>query len=370
MPALTVHSIERVPALRLAPALFAVSCALLPAVPVLAAEDPGQLYPYSAGDWVGGAYIDPAGGAFSHCQARREDESGVLVTFAIDRDHELALFLEGSTVLPHSADSFPVTLTVDGTTVGAFKARAQATLLAVQIGSQRAVYEQLSRGHRLGVAGTDIRIEVSLEGSRRALATTKECVDLALALPPDQPGGFADRLNNPYSSGRSPLDNSGQAPSRAERDLVDAWRFLLESAGLPAFDFLRPSDVSPDSPPALAWQTRDGAVLGLLHLFPGGVSAEEVTGLTLFALSESCEGGHFTGGLPAQRAGRYVLKAGSIKCLKNDATVFATVAAIVDERSVTIVIHIAGEHDALLIEAVNAGLIKVVAALLKGAPPR
>lgn len=343
-----------------------------------AAEAPPEalIYEFRAGEWLGGAYRDPAGGGFSHCQVDHALADGSRLGFGIDRDHELVLFLERPTWTfePEAVDG--ASLRVDGRELGRFPALAEGGLLAVRLGGRRDVFGELGRGRELELTlsgagpGTEPSARVSLAGSRAALARTKECVDLALALPPDHAGSFADRMTNPFAEGRSPFDSSGQAPSRAERDLLEAWRFLIEQAGMGPFQFVRPADIAPDSPPALAWQSLEHDVLGLLHLFPGGsVSAEDAIGLTLMALSENCALGHYTGGLPSRRAGRYTLKAGSIQCLRESETIYATVAAIVDPDSVTLVVHIAQSEDALFIQEVNSRLLEVLAGLLESAEP-
>lgn len=345
----------------------AVTAAPAGAVPPPAGDATGLLYEFRAGSWLGGAYREPPAGPFSHCQVERRYEDGTRLRFGIDRDQALVMFLRYPGWQLEPGTGMDVALQIDDRVLGRFSALGDRHLLAVRLGGRRDVFAELTRGRRLQVETPAGTVSLALTDAREALRRVRECVNLAAALPPGRPGSFADRLDNPYAQDRPPYDSSGQAPSRAERDLLEAWGFLLEQAGLGAFEFLHPASISPEAPPVLAWQSIERDVLGLLHIFPGGdLNADAAIGLTLMALAEDCEGGYYSGGLPARRVGAYVLKAGSIECVKASGTVYATAAAIVERSAVQVVVHIAHQRDAVFIQEVNARLLEVVASLLAG----
>ena len=142
-----------------------------------------EIYSFSYGDWAGGAYrLD--NGSFSHCHVATVYENGIVLAIALTDENEINLLIvKESWNLPLD-QSFEVSLSLDGKSLGKFYAIANNnSSLQIDIGNDAEIFNKLRLGTKLVYEGENENLSFSLKGTNKALGKVEECVDNASSLP-------------------------------------------------------------------------------------------------------------------------------------------------------------------------------------------
>lgn len=154
-------------------AVGAILAAFLPCLS--AAQDiPGSFFAY--GNWSGGAFVDAATGAFSHCAVSASYLSGDNLIFSITRDGVIGVGVASPSLNLQPGSSFPVSIVVDrrrpyyGTAFATSDKQA-----AVFIEELDAALDAFRRGFTLTVEGVSMVGQYDLTGTFHALERMTRC---------------------------------------------------------------------------------------------------------------------------------------------------------------------------------------------------
>ncbi len=128
--------------------------------------------------WAGRSYHDSESGKFSHCEVESGYAHGIRLQFVLVPDHGLMITLMDKSWLLTRGDEYRVTLYVDRTFLGNYDALVDSqSKIAVLVGDDPSVLHYFAKGDLLRVVGAQDTINLALDGSAKALARLKACVD-------------------------------------------------------------------------------------------------------------------------------------------------------------------------------------------------
>ena len=152
-------------------ALFAAALTL-----AATAATAGKISNLNSGVWNGGAYTSNATGAFSHCAARKNTQSGISLLFSVSRQRQWSMgFSKGSWKLRRGR-AYPVRFQVDNGTVLKAVAKAKTpSLVRIPLPPRAVLFEHFRTGGQLKIIIGAKRMRFSLAGSEQMLPKLIRC---------------------------------------------------------------------------------------------------------------------------------------------------------------------------------------------------
>jgi hypothetical protein len=237
----------------------------LAAAPLLAEEKPAQL----KGDWS----VTMAKGekeAFAYCLMRGTYSNGLQLAFALSSKKEINIGVNVPDAGFKDGEHHPMAVAVDDLyRKEAPGFAAQADLIMMPVGADKKVFTALGRGRVLSVEGPEDVAHFSLKGTKKALASLQDCVDV---------GTGKKKAPSPAGMSAMPGKGKGFPPQLLG---------LLKSAGL--------SDVQPveipdpeKAPIDFGWKT-NGIMGGLRErLVPEDMTLEKMRDIIEAGYKKEC----------------------------------------------------------------------------------
>ena len=134
---------------------------------------------FQVGQWRGELLLSDDTGAFQGCVISTPMRGDISYGFALFLDGHLGLLVQNANWALPEDKHYPVTLAVDGRTIGHFQARAlQGNVVHIDLGSwERAPTHLLRHGHELVLTAqaTGTHFSLALEDTYQALPRLHQC---------------------------------------------------------------------------------------------------------------------------------------------------------------------------------------------------
>jgi hypothetical protein len=261
-------------------------------IPMAAADasaEGRQIWQFSSGNWVGGAWASEEG-SFSYCAVSSSFVSGIQLAFAITADYELEIALGRDDWDLPPGEVYTVSLFVDRKPLGSFEATpTRGDVLLIHIGPRADVLRSLRMGYLFHVDAAKDDFYFDLSGSNQALEKTLECVRLRTALSSDP--------RNPFAEGEG--EANPFAPRGEEREARVAIEQLLNAAGLDDVVFVQPAAVGLDDA-SVAWVASGGVIGGLIVVEGPGLDVDQAMGIFVGSAGAGCRGRFASGSSPSR----------------------------------------------------------------------
>jgi len=169
------------------------------------------------GNWLVGAYSDDKTGAFSHCAASVQYNSGILMLLSIDREYKWSMGFATSNWNLTVGHEYPISFTVDQ--VQALEGTAVAVrtdMVRVPLADSAALFNTFRRGYMLRVFSADQRFEFILQGTNKVLPALLRCVKFELERSPQTVPGPEAGLRSPSGGFQRFEPDGGDAGTRTD----------------------------------------------------------------------------------------------------------------------------------------------------------
>jgi hypothetical protein len=165
------------------------------------------------GNWLVGAYSDDKTGAFSHCAASVQYNSGILMLLAIDRSYQWSMGFATSNWHLTVGHEYPISFTVDNTqALDGTGVAVRTDMVRVPLADSAALFNQFRRGYMLRVYSADQKFEFVLSGTNKILPALLRCVKSEL----ERSSGPETGLHTPSGGFQRFEPDGGDAGTRTD----------------------------------------------------------------------------------------------------------------------------------------------------------
>lgn len=255
------------------------------------------------GNWLIGAYSNDQTGQFSHCAAGASYNSGLIMTFAVNRQYGWSLGLGNPEWVLRPNSRYPVAVTVDN--IPALNATAVAIApnqVEVPLADSVALFNAFRRGHTLKIYAAGRTFQFNLTNTSQVLPVLVACVHNHLA-----PSSV--EATNPFeASPTTTLDgqSSASADSAREAEATSLIANILSQAGVSGFRIADVETAKKFNADA-AWSA-DHEVGTVNVIAPDSkLSAEDINAIVIDRDAKACTG-KFVSGSMSEDIGRNGLR--------------------------------------------------------------
>jgi hypothetical protein len=246
-----------------------------------------KLRSFKIAAWEGGAYSAVGSREFNHCAASASYNSGILVTFAVDRNFRWSMGFYHPQWRLQLGSTFDVAFKVDDEQVIFATAKTIGPhQVEVLLLDSAELFRRFQRGYMLRVAAANQVFTFNLTGTSKLLPVLLECAK--------NRGVPVQTASNPFAKSE-PATTKSDSAIKAEATVFAA--NLLSSAGLTNFKILDASDT-----PELKGQARwiQGSTFGSIDIYPSATSDDlkNLPGYLIGADAKACKGAFFSGAIP------------------------------------------------------------------------
>lgn len=328
-------------------------------------DDPPAEWTINTSGWRGGAFQQPESDAFSHCGIGRQHQNGVTTIFSMNRRYETTLgLLSEDFAFTENTQPFEATFIVDDTFEQVYPAvPAGEQVLAIPLGEDEEVIQQLREGVQLTVRLPVSRFTFPLSGTFNAFAALRDCIDAANEiLPPlEERPASTDEGAAPDGDGTA----EGTAPESDQPTSMgeEALQSLLRAAGLDDVSLV-PSEQIPQDELQLDHAWTVGPLVGGVHQTPrtsGDIQINAFMRGYLSVLGQRC-GGELEAEVedPMILLSRYALGAAEVRCITEETTSVMALAFVLDDNFYSAFLHEADLENADMARDATGRILNLV----------
>lgn len=244
---------------------------------------------FKVGGWFAGAYTASNSREFSHCAATANYNSGISVTFSINKSFAWSMGFSNPAWRLSPQQVFDIAFVVDDMSPLTAKAVAiSGTMVQVHLADSVELFSRFRRGQLLRVAGANQVFSFNLTGTSQLLPALLACT---------QNRGIAPQLAaNPFEKREAPKTPTGDNSNNTAEAITLAAN-LLSLAGAQGFRLLAPTDM-PEIKGDARWI--DGNTFGTINVLPTASTDDlkNLSGYLIGADAKTCKGAYFSGALP------------------------------------------------------------------------